>query len=485
MKQVVLVLMLLILIGSLTATEELYLNGLNETTYIYRTAQDSLNSYFRDAFSFSMGYKDFTLGIKFLAELPKYSTDQNQLMGELDSNRLGVRWNERYLEYSKDDLLLHGGTISESFGSGMIFRGWEDIEFDQDTRLDGFIAKYDKTIKLKALYGALPNRNQPTKLDLVYGADAELPLLENIALGASALTLRTLNALNQYNQQDVFGGRINWNFDAWDGSIEYAQTSLFNNSGASHEGTGINGYTNLYMKPSFLKSFSIGAGYKYYDQFQYRTQDLKTYNYHNETLADNLPTGTDEEGIQGNVSLSPVEGLDYNANYAEAWNSAFTKRMNDMYNSLEWQLGKSTLLLEYGHTEKLDKVTDHWQKDLKPAVSYSLPLGTYSLTTKAEYEYIEKVNQDDKAWHYEPMLQIDLGMGKLSVSVASESQWKYSEDVMGSRYWANCEIKYAAFEHTDITVFAGKEAGGKVCRNGICRYVAPFQGVKLEAITRF
>jgi len=159
--------------------------------------------------------------------------------------------------------------------------------------------------------------------------------------------------------------------------------------------------------------------------------------------------------------------------------------MNDMYNSLEWQLGKSTLLLEYGHTEKLDKVTDHWQKDLKPAVSYSLPLGTYSLTTKAEYEYIEKVNQDDKAWHYEPMLQIDLGMGKLSVSVASESQWKYSEDVMGSRYWANCEIKYAAFEHTDITVFAGKEAGGKVCRNGICRYVAPFQGVKLEAITRF
>jgi len=279
MKQVVLVLMLLILIGSLTATEELYLNGLNETTYIYRTAQDSLNSYFRDAFSFSMGYKDFTLGIKFLAELPKYSTDQNQLMGELDSNRLGVRWNERYLEYSKDDLLLHGGTISESFGSGMIFRGWEDIEFDQDTRLDGFIAKYDKTIKLKALYGALPNRNQPTKLDLVYGADAELPLLENIALGASALTLRTLNALNQYNQQDVFGGRINWNFDAWDGSIEYAQTSLFNNSGASHEGTGINGYTNLYMKPSFLKSFSIGAGYKYYDQFQYRTQDLKTYNY--------------------------------------------------------------------------------------------------------------------------------------------------------------------------------------------------------------
>ena len=479
--------MLLIFIGSLfAATDELYLNGLNETTYIYRTAQDSLNSYFRDAFSFSFGYRDFTMGVKFLAELPKYSTDQNQLMGELDSNRLNSRWTERYLEYEKDDLLLHGGTISESFGSGMVFRSWEDLEFDQDTRFDGFLVKYNNLVKLKALYGALPNRNQATKYDLVYGADAELPIFSNLSLGASALTIRTWKATNLYNQQDVLSGKTNWNFDMWDGSVEYAKTSLFRNAqGANTEGTGINAYTNLYLKPALLKSLSIGAGYKYYDKFQYRTQDLKTNNYHNETLADNLPTGTDEEGLQGMITLAPNDEVSFTSNYAEAWNSKFTKRMNDIYNSLEWQLDSSTLLFEYGHTEKLDKATDHWQKDLKPAVSFSMPIEGYSLTTKAEYEYIEKINHDIKTWHYEPMLQMDLGLGKLSVSVAAESQWKDASDITKGRYWANTEIKYAAFEHTDITLFAGKQAGGKVCRNGICRYVAPFQGFKLEATTRF
>ncbi len=485
MKQIVALLILICAISALTAVEDLYLSGLNETTYIYRTAEDSLNSYFRDAFSFSMGYKDFSLGVKFLAELPKYSTDQNQLMHELDSNKLSVKWAERYLEYEKDDLILHGGTISESFGSGMVFRAWEDLEFDTDTRIDGFMFKYNKILKLKALYGALPNRNQAAKYDLVYGADAELPLFDNVYAGGSALAMRTLNALNLYNQQDVFAGRLNWSYNVWDGAVEYATTSLYKNSGAGHKGTGINATTNLYFKPAFLKSLSIGAGYKYYDQFQYRVQDLKTNNYHNETLADNLPTGTDEEGLQGVVTISPTDNLTYIANYAEAWDSGFDKRMNDLYTSFEWQLGAKTLLFEYGHTEKLDKASDHWQKDLKPAVSISMPLSRYSLTTKAEYEYIEKVTQDIKTWHYEPMLQVDLGMGKLSVSGAAESQWKTASDVSKGRYWANCEIKYAAFEHTDLTLFAGKEAGGKVCRNGICRYVAPFQGIKLEATTRF
>lgn len=485
MMKLSLVLVFVILISGLYAADVLYLNGLNETTYIYRTAKDSLNSYFRDAFSFSMGYRDFSLGIKFLAELPKYSTDQNQLLDELNPNRLDVLWTERYLEFERDDLILHGGTISESFGSGMVFRAWEDIEFDTDTRLDGFLVRYNKGIKLKALYGALPNRNQATKYDLVYGADTELPFMNNYDFGASILTLRTLNALNIYNQQDVYSGRLSWAFDEMDGSVEYAKTALFNNSGANHEGTGINAYTNIYFKPSYVKSLTLGAGYKYYDQFQYRLQDLKTNNYHNETLADNLTTGEDEEGLQGSVEVAMNDDMTYIINYAEAWDSGFKKRMNDFYSSIEWQLGKMLILAEYGHIEKLDKETDYWQKDLIPAINISMPLMDYSLTVKAEYEYLEKVINNNKQWHYEPHVQADLGMGKLSVSVAAESQWKYSEDVTKGRYWANCEVKYPLFDHTDITLFGGREAGGKVCRNGICRYVAPFQGVKLEATTRF
>jgi hypothetical protein len=485
MKKQLLIVIVLLLASGLFATEELYLSGLNETTYIYRTAQDSLNSYFRDAFSFTLGYKDFTAGIKFLAELPKYSTDQSQLLAELNPNKLEVKWTERFLEYEKDNMILHGGTIAETFGSGMVFRAWEDLEFDTDTRLDGFLVKYDNRLKFKALYGALANSTQPTKYDLAYGADAEFPITEGINIGASALSMRTLNALNIYNQQDVFGGRLGWAFDESDGTVEYAQTSLYKNSGASREGTGLNANTNVYLNPAWVKTLTLGAGYKYYDKFQYRMQDLKTNNYHNETIADNLTTGFDEEGLQGILTMMISDDLVYNVNYAEAWNSSFNKRMNDLYTSFEWHLGKRMLFLEYGHIEKIDKTTDYWQKDIIPALTYSTPLMGKSLTAKAEYQYIEKVSHDQTKWHYEPMLQIDLGMGKLSLSSAVESHWQDTEDVSKGRYWVNAEAKYALFDHTDVTLFAGKEAGGKVCRNGVCRYVAPFQGIKLEAVTRF
>ena len=37
----------------------------------------------------------------------------------------------------------------------------------------------------------------------------------------------------------------------------------------------------------------------------------------------------------------------------------------------------------------------------------------------------------------------------------------------------------------DLRIFGGKEKGGKVCRNGICRYQSEFEGVRVEITTSF
>ncbi len=485
MKIWLFLLLLLFSAVSLLSAQDLYLNGLNEVSYIYRTAEDSLNSHFRDAFSFSVAFKDFSLGMKFLAELPRYSTEESLLLEELIPNRLSTQWTERWLEFERDNLILRGGTISENFCSGMVFRAWEDVEFDQDNRLDGFLARYSQGLKLKALYGALPNLSQPSRNDIAYGVDGEFELTQEIDLSASALTMRTLNALGVYNQQDVFGGRVLWGYDFMDGIVEYAVTSMFKNSGANYEGSALNAAANFYLKPAFVKYLTLGAGYKLYDRFNYRLQDLKTFNYHNETLADNQVTGEDEEGLQGLLALGLTDALSFNANYGEAWDSSFQKRMSDLYTSLEWLWKDKVIVAEYGQIEKLDKSNDTWQQEIIPSLSLSQPLGEWSLTGKAQCKYIEKVFRDDSDWHYEPLLQLDLGKGKLSASASAESRWQTAGDITKGNYWANCEIKYALFSHTDITLFAGRESGGKVCRNGICRFVAPFEGLRLEAVTRF
>jgi hypothetical protein len=103
----------------------------------------------------------------------------------------------------------------------------------------------------------------------------------------------------------------------------------------------------------------------------------------------------------------------------------------------------------------------------------------------AEYKVVSKQKHELESKHFEPKVQADFSLGKLSLSLGAQSQWEEIGEFMDSRYWASMEAKYPIFSHSDITVFAGKEAGGKVCRNGVCRYVAPFQGLKVELNTRF
>ncbi|MCD8479340.1 MAG: hypothetical protein LRZ88_03300 [Candidatus Cloacimonetes bacterium] len=76
-------------------------------------------------------------------------------------------------------------------------------------------------------------------------------------------------------------------------------------------------------------------------------------------------------------------------------------------------------------------------------------------------------------------------MQKLGVSLGLSSHWDDFSSISQSRYMPNIEAKYPLFSHSEILIFAGKEAGGKVCRNGVCRFVAPFEGVKAEFTTRF
>ena len=42
--------------------------------------------------------------------------------------------------------------MEETFGSGMIFRSYENVELDEDYRVTGFKFGYDRGLRLKALY---------------------------------------------------------------------------------------------------------------------------------------------------------------------------------------------------------------------------------------------------------------------------------------------------------------------------------------------
>jgi len=476
-----LLLLLLISFTLLSAQNVLFVNGSNEAKFIYRTVEDSLHTYFNDTFGFNLAYRNFGFGMKFIAELPKYSTEQTELLDELDSNRLELGWQELYASYEKDAWKIYTGITEESFGNSIVFRSYKDLEFDIDNRLESFLFSYNDVFKLKAIYGAIENPAINGKYDLAYGTDLQSPNFQGLSLGASAMAFRNLLTTNIYNQRTVFAGRLNYATEYIDLQAETAVSKLYHQPGIDTK----NGKA-IYVNGSYyFGPVTLGGAYKQYDKFQYRLNDLPTANYHNETLSDASATGEDEIGWQVFGTVSFTDGLDFTADYAEAFNSDKIKKMNDAFFALEYSGNSFSLLTSYSHIEKVDESSNSWQQDLIPALQTNFTWLKIPVQIQAEYKKVSKQRQEAESEHYEPKLQTDFTFKKLSLSLCAQSNWEEISEIFDSRYWASAQIKFPLFEHSDIILFGGKEAGGKVCRNGICRYVAPFEGLRVELNTRF
>ena len=477
-KVILLPLIFLAGITFIPAQTTLTVNGLNQTSFVYRAASDSLNCYFYDSFAFNLGYKDFSFGMKFIAELPKYSIEQSELLAELNPDRLNIGWKELYASYNRNNYQVYAGIMEETFGSGLIFRSYQDLEMDDDYRVNGFRFSYDNKLRVKALYSAYSNPINRGKLDLAYGADLQYPVLEPLTLGVTALSLQSYIG-SSYKEDNILGGRVSFQEDWLDGSIELAQRQK---AYSNDNGSAVYGNLSTYFGP-----LQIGGAYKYYDGFDYfnHLQDIPLANHHNETLADNQSSGLDEEGLQGWMSFAFLKYWTFNLDYAEAWNHNHKVKMNDFFVSLDWNKDLKMASISYSQVEKIDEILSHWQKESYPGFNLQIPGKKNPFTLSGEFKVVEKQVYDVETSHYEPKIQFDTSFNKLSCSLALQSWWKDFSHLTQSRYMPSVQVKYPLFSETDILLLVGKEAGGKVCRNGICRYVAPFSGIKLEMTTRF
>ncbi len=474
-------LVLVLMAVSLMGQNTLQINGMNEAEFVYRTAADSLNAYFSNSFGFNLRYRDFFFGMKFISELPKYSTEQTELLQNLEPHRLNVDWRDLYAGFSRDMFTVQVGTTEETFGNAIVFRSFEDTEFDEDHRVQSALMRYDGDLKLKAIYGAINSANNVNRYDLAYGVDAEYPIWRGLRLGGSAMAFRELTPLGVYGYRDVFAGRGNLNLGDFQAYAEYATGKSYRQEVIAEDNI-----SAVYANAEYLFGpIIVGGAYKRYQGFDYRLNDLPLANYHNETLSDALGSGQDEEGWQARASYTLADGVYLHADYAEAWDAAKEKRMNDLYVGFDFTGGTNSYALSFSHIEKVDDLFRTWQKEYYPAFSADISPFGFPLSMQAEFKTVEKTIIENDFQHYEPLVQADFKVEKLGVSLGLQSWWADFSTIMESKYNPNIELRYPVFEHSDLILFAGKEQGGKVCRNGVCRYVAPFEGIRAELTTRF
>lgn len=470
------VLLLILISINLYAIDNFNISGLNEAIYVHKIVRDSLKNYFSDEFNFRIDYNKFSFGMKFLAWLPKY--DRYSAISELSSNNISYKWDERFVSYNSDNFSVKAGTFEEVFGSGIVLRAYQDKDFNIDNRLEGLTIKCSGgKFNAKAFYGALPNENSPSKNDIVSGIDIDKEILSGVKFGTSFASFRELQPDNKYNEQDVLGCRTNLNFSSLDMVSEFALTKKYH--GVSKEGKAI--YANL---NTYLGKFTLSSGYKYYHNFDFRLNDVPTVNHSLEPLYD-TPSGRDEEGVLGEIRFMPNFSNEFVLNYSESWNSNFKIRQSDLYFESHHYFDSFDVTTSYSQIEQINTEWENWEKEITPEISFDFFIHKLPVMIKAEYQYFGKEHQELSESHYEPLLQCDCLYKDISFSVIAEYSYKNLDELWDNPLWIGTEVKAPVFENTDLILFVGKEKGGKVCRNGICRYQSRFKGIRLELTTSF
>lgn len=225
----------------------------------------------------------------------RYENYQNNLIG-LPPGFKGEGIPYRFIRYNRDNLDITAGNFYEQFGSGLVFRAYEERGLGLDNALDGLRLLYKPTdgLAIKTILGR--QRIYFDKGDgIVRGADAEINFNEllgqidnrNLIIGASFVSrFQEANDPVFNLPENVASGGLRLNYISGNFNVygEYAYKSQDPNS--SNNFIYKPGHA-FYGNASYAKgNLGVILGYKYYDNFLFRSQRVGNFT---ELLINYLP----------------------------------------------------------------------------------------------------------------------------------------------------------------------------------------------------
>ena len=495
--------LLIILVAVLSPVmAHISVSGVNEFSFIQSNRNDVTADYFSDKFQMQFQFKAFRAGAKYDFYQPKF--DKFATSPEDDENY----FDEYYLQYESDYWFAQAGTFEALIGSGMVLHNFFDVDFDQDSRLIGGYVNpiYDRW-QLQLIAGLMESDDSINPVlkgeyDQVGALDASINITDDITIGGSYVLHKENEVANiddiDFNENVVYSGNVKYSSSLFDLTTEYAMC----NDDYDLEGTAI--YSNL---TSYLGKFTLTGAYKMYENFDGRIHDLPMVNHSGQQLEHNWDPGKDEEGFMGEIRYLPNYENEYVLNYAEGWNSNNKVRLSNLYTEYKYDFETWSFKAEFETLEQLNEINaNHWYKELTPTLTFDFMLKDNPILIKTEYQYKEEDKISGSHSHFEPKLQTDIALGDYSFSLTVENQVGDSdapEDGEDGDFWIGGEMAITIahefgfiggipgqminyfFQNSDIRIFAGKEKGGVVCRNGVCKNQAEFDGVRLTITTTF
>jgi len=432
------------------------------------------------------------------------------------------RW---YISKKIDNLKITGGHIYDQFGSGLVFRSFEERPLGIDNALFGIEIEYafNENWKVKAFAGQMKDlftRFSP----VMKGATIEglVPVQnENITIAPGATFLnRTIDKANM----DIMVAQINTypledrffpTYNVYAGSVfntltikdvtwfaEYAIKSpeaIRDQTGSLRDASGSVWYTSLtYSTSKIGDGFGITGQARMIDDWVMRTSP-------NETLLDGimnyLPSLTRQNSLrltaryqavaqelgefayQVNSTFTPKKGYTFNANFAQVTNDSL-----DLFQEIfvDFEMRKKDYKLLLGGQLIHYNQAIFENEPERPMVQTITPFAEFiykldrkkSLRTELQYQYSE---QDLGSWVY--------GLVEFNIapkwSFAVSDMWNYEplrteEDLHYYSIFTGYTHKASRF-----TLNYVKQIAGIVCTGGVCRYEPAFSGLKAGFTTSF
>ena len=482
MRKISFILLLTTILAANLLSSELSLSGLNKFEYIYSNKDNAGNSYYSDKFQMQAQFRSFRTGIKYDLYKPRFD---KFALNSAEEDEYYI--DEYYLQYESDYWFAQIGTFETVIGSGMVLHNFYDDDFESDSRLIGGYVNpvYDRW-QVQLFAGLMEsddsvNPDLEDEFDQVGAFDADFNLNDNLTVGGSYVLHKELIDADEseFNNRTIYAGQFNYSSSLFDLQAEYASS----NDDDDTEGTAI--YSNI---TSYIGNFTLKGGYKNYENFNVRISDLPMVNHAGQILEHSWDAGKDEEGLMGEIRYLPNHENEFVVNYAEGWSDDYKVQLSNLYTEFKHDFEKWSFKAEFESLEQLNENVNRWYKEITPTLTFDFLIKNNPMLIKAEYQYKEIDKIIGNQSHFEPRFQTDITIGNYSLSIAVENQMGDSEepeDGDDGEFWIGGEFATTIFNNTDLRLFYGKEKGGIVCRNGVCKNQAEFDGVRLTVITTF
>lgn len=430
-----------------------------------------------------------------------------------------------YVNWKDDAFQVTAGTFYDQFGSGLLFRSWEDRLLGLNNAVMGarFAYSWDDKVAFKAIWG-MPRLGMEFTDTQVRGADLSVSLSNIIGLDDVLLSVEG-SVLNKYTKIGIeaeeaggkpnslgFSGRLNFDWNGFFAKGEYVdlgkklvalETKRGNAQlvelGYNGRGLGVTmtGRRLEWMGQNILTNSTSSANLISYvpamsTQYTYMLTTLHPYN---PQVGDASTMAFNSGEIGGQVDafynfrrgtkIGGKRGMKVHANFstyytlaqegtAQAGNLLFRDFSFDV--ERQWTKEFKMVLLyslqEYNPGYGQYKTT--WLSNI--FVADLLYKWTSELSTRLELQYL-KTYEDKKDW-MAALLEVNFAP---HWSVWGSDMYNHG---MTKKHYFNAGVSYAK-GRTRLALGYGRYKDGYICSGGVCRSIPQYTGANFTVTTSF